>query len=256
MNALIDTESKSYREGYTKAECYGYADLCTYFIDSQAKFDAWVANTAGNDYSHIIIKGGCGSGTSGAYETTTTINLTATGTNTIQGVNNATIKSTAGSGITNSRFGGWIRDLTVKVTSTSSGIGFSDCTNLTNCSGIGTGYGSGIGSGFSDCTNLTNCTGDGISVGGGNGIGFSDCTNLTKCTGTGSGSGSGSGSDGGSTYGYGYYNCTGVSHCAKNSEFTSTTATFDTATCCANQGTYSSTYKVANTANGGFNDLT
>jgi hypothetical protein len=73
------------------------------------------------------------------------------------------------------------------------GVGFSSCTNLTNCTGTGTGTGAAPGYGFSSCTNLTNCIGTGTGIPG---YGFSSCTNLTNCTGTGTGTGAtGSGFD-------------------------------------------------------------
>ena len=94
-----------------------------------------------------------------------------------------------------------IRDLEVDCTG-DTGFGFSDCTNLTNCTGIGIGT---WGFGFSDCTNLTNCIGTGTGTGI-FGTGFSDCTNLTNCIGTGTGTGTG-------TNGYGFSQCTNLTNC-------------------------------------------
>ncbi len=98
-----------------------------------------------------------------------------------------------------------IRDLEVDCTGTGTGgLGFRNCTNLTNCTGTGTGTGSeSFSFGFNNCTNLTNCTGTGAGTGTGNtGYGFDNCTNLTNCTGTGTG-----------TYGYGFYYCTNLTNC-------------------------------------------
>jgi hypothetical protein len=97
-----------------------------------------------------------------------------------------------------------IRDLEVDCTDAwlGIGVGFYNCTNLTNCTGIGTG--TGLGYGFYNCTNLTNCTGTGTGTGtGADGYGFRNCANLTNCTGTGTGTG----------LGYGFYNCTNLTNC-------------------------------------------
>jgi molybdopterin/thiamine biosynthesis adenylyltransferase len=93
-----------------------------------------------------------------------------------------------------------IRDLVVDCTGTGNGYVFSNCTNLTNCTGTGTGTGA-AGYGFRNCTNLTNCTGTGT---GKYGCGFAACTNLTNCTGTGTGTGSDS---------YGFRQCTNLTNC-------------------------------------------
>ncbi len=93
-----------------------------------------------------------------------------------------------------------IRDLEVDCTGTD-GYGFSNCTNLTNCTGIETGT---YGYGFNHCTNLTNCTGIGTGTGtDAIGHGFYNCTNLTNCTGTGTGT----------DIGIGFYNCTNLTNC-------------------------------------------
>ena len=127
-----------------------------------------------------------------------------------------------------------IGNISVNCTGTSDGhssnySGFSSCTNLTSCTGTGTGYGAsgtGSGYGFSGCTNLTNCTG--IGTGTGYGLGFSSCTNLTSCTGKGTGSirssegfsgctnltsCTGIGTGGYSTSGCGFSGCTNLTNC-------------------------------------------
>ena len=100
-----------------------------------------------------------------------------------------------------------IRNLEVVGTSSSDEFdsyngGFYNCTNLTNCTGTGTGTDNYSNSyGFYNCTNLTNCTGTGTTEGD-NGCGFYNCTNLTNCTGTGTGSA-----------GYGFADCTYTNGC-------------------------------------------
>ena len=74
-----------------------------------------------------------------------------------------------------------IRDLEVDCTGTA-GYGFRYCTNLTNCTGTGTGTAE-AGFGFRDCTNLTNCTGTGTGSGTatGSGFGFYSITYASNC---------------------------------------------------------------------------
>lgn len=79
--------------------------------------------------------------------------------------------------------------------------GFYNCTQLTNCTGVGT---TNSGRGFHSCTQLTNCTG--VGSGYNYSYGFDDCTQLTNCIGTGSGSGYGYG-------GHGFRNCTQLTNC-------------------------------------------
>ncbi len=88
----------------------------------------------------------------------------------------------------------------------SNGFGFSNCTNLTNCTGTANGDYSGYG--FGNCTNLTNCTGTGTAGYGGNG--FDNCTNLTNCTGTGNGNVGG---------GYGFFDCTNLTNCTGSGSY-------------------------------------
>jgi len=96
-----------------------------------------------------------------------------------------------------------IRDLEVDCTGTS-GSGFYNCNNLSNCTGTGTG---GSGFGFYYCDNLSNCTGTGTGTGVGDvGFGFYYCNNLSNCKGEGTGTG-GTGS------GYGFCDCDYVSNC-------------------------------------------
>jgi hypothetical protein len=121
-----------------------------------------------------------------------------------------------------------IRDLEVDCTGTtnSRGCGFINCTNLTNCTGIGTGTGVTGGYGFSYCTNLTNCTGTGTRTGTGTyGYGFTYCTNLTNCTGTGTG-----------PYGCGFYDIDYASNCRDGGSevnmWGGTNTNIDLHTCC------------------------
>ena len=126
-------------------------------------------------------------------------------------------------------------------TSTSTGsttcYSFYNCSNLTNCTGSSTGTGSCYS--FYNCSNLTNCTGSSTSTEG-YGYSFYNCSNLTNCTGSSTG-----------TEGYGFCYCYGVSRCKANGNCT--TEVFNS--CVASQS-YKSTYAVADTPAGGFNDTT
>lgn len=127
--------------------------------------------------------------------------------------------------------------------------GFYNCTNLVNCS-------CHLESSnlscycFYQCNNLFNCKGKAHSGGLALFVGaFVGCNIVIACQGSGyNGRSSGNG--------YGFTSCLGVILCSKHLDESSTTSTFNTANCCSVQKTYSSTYAVANTANGGFNDLT
>ena len=126
-------------------------------------------------------------------------------------------------------------------TSTSTGsttcYSFYNCSNLTNCTGSTTSTGSCYS--FYNCSNLTNCTGSSTSTEG-YGYSFYNCSNLTNCTGSSTG-----------TEGYGFCYCYGVSRCKANGNCT--TKVFNE--CFASQS-YNSTYTVANTPEGGFNNTT
>jgi hypothetical protein len=167
-----------------------------YVIDSDAKLAQWA--TSGT-WEKVLIKKGTWTLASGG------VDLTARGTKLVVGEpGSKLVFSSADKGLyytslptTNDYL---MEGVTVETTSSSTGYGFYSCTNLTNCTGTGTGTGSN-GYGFYSCGNLTNCTGSGTGTSD-SGIGFSRCTNLTNCTGTGAGSN-----------GYGFYSCTNLTNC-------------------------------------------
>ena len=176
----------------------------TFVVDSDDALAAWANNTAGNNYTSVLIK-------KGTWTSSKEVNLTTAGTKVVVGQAGSLLSFTSSYGLrysstpTTSDY--WMMGVSVECTS--SGDGFYNCTNLTNCTGIGT-YGcyhcanltgctgSGTSYGFYSCTNLTNCTGNGRSTSSGYGVGFYNCTNLTNCTGNGTGSG---------YDGYGFNNC-------------------------------------------------
>jgi hypothetical protein len=161
----------------------------------------------------------------------------------------------------------------INCTSTSTAVsganGFISCTNLINCTSTASSSANGYGRAFQSCSNLTNCVGTGSATGSPYaGYGFSDCNDIVNCTGTGSSTGTGGGGYGfqgcscvtgcigtgtGLSSGYGFSSSLGISKCRKGD--TCTTATFRTTNCSANQTGYDSAYVVADTPNGGFNDV-
>jgi hypothetical protein len=67
----------------------GTTSQYTYIITSQAAFDMWANNTAGNDYTHILIM-------PGTYTDTIGINLSTVGTKTITGMVGAIVRIVSG----------------------------------------------------------------------------------------------------------------------------------------------------------------
>ena len=120
--------------------------------------------------------------------------------------------------------------------------GFFNCTNVTNCTGIGNSDG-WCGNGFRECKNLVSCTGSGR--GRGRGYGFVYCRRLTNCIGT------GSATDSTNVMGYGFLDCKCVIGCKVGNRCTS--GAFST---CYASNAETSAYACADTANGGFNNVT
>ena len=231
VSAITDTPGKPELSIITKLARAGAGGGSTYrytfVVDSNADLTAWANNdrSGGKDYTSVLIRRGTWTSSKG-------VNLTAAGTKVVVGeagsklVFNNTEKGLYYSAVpTRSEY--YMRGVTVENTGTgnvyssgfylctnltncsgtgtgNAGAGFHLCTNLTNCSGIGTGT-NGAGGGFNSCANLTNCSGTGTGTGG-SGLGFRSCTNLTNCSGTGTGSGT--------NHGYGFYLCTNLTNCS------------------------------------------
>jgi hypothetical protein len=136
----------------------------TYLVDSDAALAAWANNTAGNDYTSVLIAPG--TWISGAE-----VNLTNAGTKVVVGMPGSKLSFTSAYGLrytsrpTTNDYR--MEGVNVEINNGSSVYGFANCANLTLCIGKGTGN---AGYGFSGCNNLTNCTGTGI--GSGTGYGF------------------------------------------------------------------------------------
>jgi hypothetical protein len=184
----------------------------TFLVDSDAALAAWANNTAGNDYTSVLIA-------PGTWTSSVAVNLTTSGTKVVVGMPGSKLIFTSQYGLrytalpttTDYRMEG----VNVEVNySGGNGYAFSTCANLTNCTGTMTSTG-GTAYGFSSCTTLTNCTGTGAGTNG-NAYAFYSCVNLTGCTGTGTSSG-GSGN--------GFRNCSGML-LNKPGTTASTTATY------------------------------
>ena len=234
----------------------------TFIIDSNAALQAWANNISGNDYSRILIKAGTwtlastvSGGTSsypmavidisdnrtksviGEAGSKIVINNTASGNNWICG-----IKGNVTGGFPNYNIYGhdyFFRNVNIQVTmSSGNGHGFSNCNNLSNCTGSGGGYDH---ISFLNCANLLNCTGTG---GSGNGNSFSNCADLSNCRG-------GSGN-------YGFNNCANLFNCkgGGNYGFYNCRTGFGcrgTQSGCYMEQSSGNTYGWANNPNGGFN---
>ena len=149
----------------------------TFVVDSNAALTAWANNdrSGGQDYTSVLIRKGTWTSTKG-------VNLTDAGTKVVVGeAGSKLVFYNVEKGLyydaipTEHEY--YMRGVTVEITG--SGSGFYKCTNLTNCSGSGTGTGRGIGVGFMSCTNLTNCAGTG--TGASNGYGFKSCMLVSRC---------------------------------------------------------------------------
>lgn len=253
--------------------------IFTYVVDSDESLAAWVNNEAGNDYSCVLIK-------KGEWTNENGVNLTTCGTKVVIGEVGSKLVFSSGSGLFYDELPDdafhFMQNVFVEINSSvvdDDTFSFYQCVNLTNCYGIvdsangagrafcncrnlincyGEGYGLNGGSGFYNCHSLTNCYGIAITEAESNQCGFMGCYNLVNCRGEGyqrgfSGCSTMYGCRGYGANGYGFYSCTAISWCRALK--TSKTATFDTSNCSASVGSYNASYTVANTPEGGFNNL-
>ena len=229
----------------------------TFIIDSDAKFACVLNNTAGNDYTVVLIK-------KGTYNTSEVKgwDLSVTGTLQVYGEpgsilqwNNmsAAIKCVS-YGTSQSAYDerpeAKLVGVHIKCTGTkTSTYGFCFLSHMYNCiAEITIGENSGNAFGFFDCRDLIGCFGyaEGLSAG----YGFNHCEALIFCRGYGI-------NHHATPRGWGFASCYGIWFCRK--WLTSTTTTFlteaNTTGCYATLGSSASTtYLVANTPNGGFNN--
>ena len=224
-------------------------ELYDYVITNQAEFDDWQQNHNDGTETVAILAGTytCSAQEGQAYAILQPKEL--------KGFGEVEINCTATYGVKgendNSKK---IENITVNCTGTvTGGYGFRGCNNLTNCTGIGTGGTQGDvqesgGYGFKQCACLTACIGTGESkTNNVNSIGrgFDTCSYMTQCQGQGLRGQNGSGKA--------FGNCTAMTYCKASRHCTDEVATVSS---CSSSPTYNATYQVANTLNGGWNDLT
>lgn len=223
------------------------AEAFTYVVDSDEALAAWANATEGNDYTSVLIR-------KGEWTSTVGVNLTTAGTKVVVG--EAGSKLVFNGGKSGLYYDGikpptgyeyYMRGVTVEITTGYSNYlyAFRYCSNLYNCTGIA--YRTDSFNcecvGFNECKKLFNCTGIGTGNGSGSGYGFSDCTNLSNCTGTGTSTSTGSG--------YGFSSCSAARYCAAGGHCTTSAFNYSFAS-----NSYTNTYACADTANGGFNNVT
>jgi hypothetical protein len=153
----------------------------TYLVDSNAALAAWANNTAGNDYTSVLIA-------PGTWTSSVEVNLTAAGTKVVAGMPGSKLAFTSQYGLryTTSPTGNDYRmeGVTVEVNLTAASYAFYQCTNLTNCTGTASSSASHAYT-FYKCDNMTNCIGTAhTSVNSTASIAFYSCNKLTNCAGT------------------------------------------------------------------------
>lgn len=203
----------------------GLAEQFTFVVDSDEKLNMWATNNSSYDYTSVLIK-------KGTYSCQNSINLSETNTKVIVGEVGNLIK------ISN------ISAYAIKYDTLPT-------SNDHYIKGVNLYYSGNTLRGFYKCVNLSNCL---VQCNGYGGSAFDGCKNIYACGGLCMYNASASG--------YGFQNCLGVQKCNGNALLVEDTtsnniqgATFDTATCSANMKQYNSTYAVADTANGGFNEI-
>ena len=195
-------------------------------IDSNSKLDMWCSANAGQ-YHRVLVRSGLWTPTNiGVVTSGVMIDLDKAGTSYVFAEKGSSINysgsyagnmyglyhAVAPTDMSVERFD----NVKINITNTNSvGYGFSGCTNLTNCTGTGSGS-SGNGFGFNNCTTLINCTGTGNGNGSANGYGFSSCIGVVLCAGQGLST---------SGNGYGFSGCHKISLC--KSSGASKTSTFN-----------------------------
>jgi hypothetical protein len=141
----------------------------TYIVDSDEALADWANNTAGNDYSHVLIK-------KGTWTSNKEINLTDAGTKVVVGEAGGLLSFTSVNGLVYNSLPATndYRMMGVNVVVDNYGSSFKYCINLTNC------YGSGQMV-FAYCTNLTNCISHTNPYNQNSMYSFFYCKKLTNC---------------------------------------------------------------------------
>ena len=159
-------------------------------IDSNAKLDLWCSANAGQ-YHRVLVRSGSWTATNiGVVTSGVMIDLDKAGTSYVFAEKGSSINysgsyganmyglyhATAPTDMSVERF----ENVKINITNTSStGYGFYNCTNLTNCTGTGTAAGAG-GNGFNGCSGIILCAGKGLDSGAGIGYGFFSCHKMQQ----------------------------------------------------------------------------
>ena len=244
------------------------AETFTYVVDSDQKLADWANNVEGNDYTSVLIR-------KGEWTVSHYINLTKTKTLRIVGeagskiIFSGDIPSCVGElpigsceyalmfyysddgdgGLHYDPFQFYMHGVTIEAELSLQGTlsGMVLCGNLHNCHCKVTNTSYSVKA-FEQCTYLHNCVGEAWSEAANRyAHGFNSCEYVTECKGLGYNSGS-------KGEGVGFSGCVGVSKCSKG-HGSSNTALFDGCYASVGFSNISETYKVANTANGGFNNM-
>jgi hypothetical protein len=145
----------------------------TFLVDSDAALGAWAANTAGNDYTSVLIA-------PGTWTSAVEVDLTASGTRVVVGMPGSKLSFTSAYGLryssTPTANDYRMEGVNVEAANASGdACGFSNGANLTDCTAaVSSADGSAYG--FSGCTGLTGCTA--AAAGTVNGYGFSGCKGM------------------------------------------------------------------------------
>ena len=206
----FDTSTSTYNTSAWTAVSAVKGILCTYLVDSQTKFDDWVncVKTAGQDYTHVLIAGGLGGGTGGAYTLSSALTLSEAGTATatVTGVNGASVEiapaftGIAVTGGTDAHMRGvrlsysgslavtavhavpYVEDVDVAISSAALSRGFYSCSGYAvQCtSSVTDTTGTFKSAGFDACSNLTRCS---AVATGALCAGFNNCSEMHQCKG-------------------------------------------------------------------------
>lgn len=148
----------------------------TYIIDSNLKLRTWASNTAGNDYTSVLIK-------KGTYTYANAIDLQSTGTVLVYAEPGSTLRCDGLYGNLSIE-GTSLFNVKVELTTDANGSAFNHIKNLYNCIAvIGASTNTAITVyGFANCMNLIGCTAEGLSGRLNNTyVGFYSCENLDAC---------------------------------------------------------------------------
>jgi hypothetical protein len=144
----------------------------TYVVDSNAALAAWANNTAGNNYTSVLIK-------PGTWSSSKEVNLTTSRTKVVVGMPESKLSFTSQYGLRYTSLVSGIESsmerVSVQMTSTGVCYGFSNCNNLTNCEAVLTSTNNIDSAGYSNCTNIINCQ---VAIKTVSGVGFCNCKGL------------------------------------------------------------------------------